>query len=247
MIIFDEPHPRALLLRLDPRVRVIAAFLWTIAACSFSSFSPLRTMLFLSIVFALASGLSFLAILRRVVALNGVMMVFLFFLPLSTPGEPLFRVGSWGWSLEGGTHALLLTLRANTIVLACASLLGGMEAAHLGIALRRLGVPPRLATLFLFMIRYVECIHREYHRLRDAMRLRCFRLRWDLHSLRSLGFLMGMLLVRSAARAERIHAAMRCRGFHGEFYSLEPMRLMLPDLAFLGGILGMIALAGGIG
>jgi cobalt/nickel transport system permease protein len=34
-----------------------------------------------------------------------------------------------------------------------------------------------------------------------------------------------MLFVRSAARAERVHQAMLCRGFRGRFYSLQEYQI----------------------
>jgi cobalt/nickel transport system permease protein len=53
------------------------------------------------------------------------------------------------------------------------------------------------------------------------MRARGFRARSDGHTWRSLGWLMGMLLVRSLERAQRIRAAMKCRGFDGRFYLFD--------------------------
>jgi cobalt/nickel transport system permease protein len=34
-----------------------------------------------------------------------------------------------------------------------------------------------------------------------------------------------MLFVRAAARAERVHQAMLCRGFKGKFYSLQDFHM----------------------
>jgi cobalt/nickel transport system permease protein len=34
-----------------------------------------------------------------------------------------------------------------------------------------------------------------------------------------------MLFVRAAARAERVHQAMLCRGFKGKFYSLQDFQM----------------------
>ena len=41
------------------------------------------------------------------------------------------------------------------------------------------------------------------------------------HSYRSLGYLVGMLLVHSFDRSERVLAAMKCRGFCGRYYLLD--------------------------
>jgi cobalt/nickel transport system permease protein len=52
------------------------------------------------------------------------------------------------------------------------------------------------------------------------MKIRGFRPRTRLHTYRSYAYLVGMLFVRAAARADRVHQAMRCRGFNGRFHSL---------------------------
>jgi cobalt/nickel transport system permease protein len=52
------------------------------------------------------------------------------------------------------------------------------------------------------------------------MRIRAFRPRTNLHTYRSYAYLVGMLFVRAAARAERVHQAMRCRGFQGRFHTM---------------------------
>jgi cobalt/nickel transport system permease protein len=96
-----------------------------------------------------------------------------------------------------------------------------MDTVLLGRALARLGAPDKLVHLYAFTIRYLDLLHREYARLRTAMKARAFRLRGDRHSWRSIGWLFGMLMVRSVERAERIMAAMRCRGFDGRLWSLQ--------------------------
>ena len=84
-------------------------------------------------------------------------------------------------------------------------------------------------------MRYIEVLDCEYRRLRTAMKARGFRLRCDLHTWRSVGYLFGMLLVRGIERAERILAAMRCRGFQGHFYPMtEAKPVDRRDYAFAG-------------
>jgi cobalt/nickel transport system permease protein len=53
------------------------------------------------------------------------------------------------------------------------------------------------------------------------MRVRCFRPGVNRHSYRAFGYLVGMLLVRSFDRSERVLAAMKCRGFCGRYYMFD--------------------------
>ena len=81
--------------------------------------------------------------------------------------------------------------------------------------------PEKVVHLLLLTVRYVGVLQRESQRLRIAMKARGFRPRMNGHTYRSYGQLVGMLLVRSLDRAERIVAAMKCRGFRGHFYLLD--------------------------
>ena len=75
-----------------------------------------------------------------------------------------------------------------------------------------------------------------------AMRVRGFRPRLDRHTCRSLGYLVGMLLVRSFDRAERILAAMRCRGFRGHFFVLDHFVFRARDGVFCVAATGLVCL-----
>ena len=77
--------------------------------------------------------------------------------------------------------------------------------------------PLKLVYLFFFFYRYVSVLHEEYTSMREAMRVRCFKPHLDRHTYGSLANLIGMLIVRSFERSERIYEAMLCRGFHGHF------------------------------
>ncbi len=149
------------------------------------------------------------------------MLAALVTLPFTTPGAPVLTLFGLGASAEGLHKAAAILLKANAVVLMLAALVGTMSPVVLGRALARLGLPDRLAQLFLFTVRYLDVLHDEYRRLRTAMRARGFVMRADRHTWASVGRLFGMLVVRSLERSDRILAAMRCRGFDGRFPSLE--------------------------
>jgi len=127
----------------------------------------------------------------------------------------------------------MIALRANSIMITLIALLTTMEPAHLGFALGRLGLGNKFPHILLFMIRYIEVIHQEYHRLRDALRLRGFRAGFNRHTFKTFGYIVGLLLVQSIDRSERISDAMKCRGFRGCFYVLAPFKLTLADGVFM--------------
>ena len=169
---------------------------------------------------------------KRVAMMDSFIIFMLVMLPFTMPGTAMFHLFGFAASYEGLMKAFDILLKANAIVLTTLSLLGTLEAVTLGHALARLKVPPALVHLLLFTVRYIEVLHMEYRKLRTAMQCRCFRPSNRWHTYRSVGYLVGMLLIRSFERSERILNAMKCRGFNGEFHLLDSIAFRRQDMAF---------------
>ena len=193
----------------DPRARIVFAIVLTVIV-AMSRGMP-------ALVFALAAGLLLVAVariapgdlLRRMIPLELLLAALVILLPFPA------------YSHESLWLAAIIALKANAAVLAVTALIGTMDAVTLGHALAHLYVPQKLVQLLLFMVRYFDVLGREYARLRAAMRVRCFRPQMNGHSYRTFGNLIGMMLVRSFDRSERVLAAMKCRGFRGQYYMLD--------------------------
>ena len=232
------------LVRRDPRLRLLIALLFALVTVGLDRPAIAASALAVAITLTLAAGLRPLAVARRLIALEGFMLVLLITLPFTVPGPPLFTLGPLIASEAGLVLALTILLKANAILLALLALIGTLEPVVLGHALARIGVPAKLAHLLLMTIRQIHLIHAEFLRLRQAMRARAFVPRGNRHTWRAYGWLMGMLLVRSLARAERIMEAMRCRGFQGRLHLLDSTRWRLGDtLAAIGLAPALIGLA----
>jgi len=63
-----------------------------------------------------------------------------------------------------------------------------------------------------------------------ALRARGFRGRPFIHALRTAGNGLGMLLVRSIERTQKIQDAMRARGQAGQFHTLYEFRTTWKDI-----------------
>ena len=230
--------------RVDPRVRVVATAAFAAAVVA-SEGPALVWLLGVAVGLAAAARLPAAGVLRRLVAPNVFLAALALVLGATTPGRALWRIGPVALSREGLLHGGAVALRCNAIVLAALALIATMTPAAFGGALRRLGVPLKLALLFLFTMRYVDVLRHESARLRRAMAVRAFRPRMTRHAYRSLGHLAGMLLVRSFDRSLRVANAMKCRGFRGEFHRLDAPRLRPGDALF--GALVLAALAAALG
>ncbi len=230
-----------LIRRLDPRSRIIAAVFFAVAVVTLTDFLPLITALCLALVTLVAARLPFASTFRRVAAMDGFILLMLIMLPFTTPGTTLFMLGPLAATQEGLMKAISIALKANAIVMVLLALVGTIDATLLGHALHRLKVPENLVHLLLFTVRYIEVLQQEYRRLRTAMRARGFLPGNNLHTYRSIGYLLGMMLVRSLERSERILEAMKCRGFHGRFYLLDNFQYSKHDAVF--GVVVALALA----
>ncbi len=239
-----SPRHSGLISRLDPRTRVLAAGIFALLAVSMSHLPTLGGAVALSVVAAILARLALRPTLRRLLALDGFMVLAVVMLPFTVPGDTLVSVAGLDASRQGLTQALVILLKANAVVLMVLALVGSLDTVALGQALARLGAPEKLVHLYLFTVRYLDVMHREYRRLRTAMRARAFAMRTDCHTWTSIGYLFGMLMVHSIERSERIVAAMRCRGFDGTFPALdEPTRFRRPDGMFaLASLAGMVML-----
>ena len=169
------------------------------------NFAVLIFGLALALLVAALAKLNFKRTLRRVIAMDMFMIFLVIMLPFTTPGREMFSIFGFAASVEGLLHACKIALKANAVVLALLALVGTMGATTLGHAMARLKVPEKLVHLLMFTVRYLDVIGQEYKRMRRAMQARAFVLRSNMHTWRSVGYLVGMLLVHSLERFRTDH------------------------------------------
>jgi len=226
-------HQRSWIDDIDARVRIVCAGLFALVVVSSVQFLPVLIGLGLAILFAKMAKLNIKRTLRRVIAMDFFMLMLICVLPFTTPGDAIFYLFGHGASWQGLMHALLITAKANAVLFLLFSLVATMSANTFGHALAHLKVPDKLVHLLLFMVRYLDVIGQEYKKMRRAMQARAFVMGTNRHTWKSIGYLFGMLLIRSVERAERILGAMKCRGFRGRFYLNDEMKLGRVDALFM--------------
>ena len=124
---------------------------------------------------------------------------------LSVPLGRHFDDASWTLGLQLVTRGLLCFL--TVLVLVNTTPIEALTAA-----LRRLGAPALLVTIFSLMVRYQSTLLDELGRMRRARLARTFDRRGTARWTTAAG-LIGRALVRSYERSERVHAAMLARGY----------------------------------
>ena len=236
VVILDAVRGPSPIHDIDPRLRILTAAAFSVLLATASGWTaPVLGLVAAAVCCALAR-VPLRALAPRMIAVNA----FAALLVLTVPFEAaLEQQVSWlapdaTSMLDGLAQALQIGLRANAVVLGLAPLVSTIETVTLGHALEQLGAPKKLTRLLIFTVRYTEVLHAESLRTLRAVRARAFQPRLNLHTLRTLGNLVGMLLVRAFDRSERVMAAMKCRGFAGRFPQFHERRIHWGDWVFAG-------------
>lgn len=222
-------HGDSVIHRLDPRVRTVVAGAFSIVVATSDRFVALVPAMIIAFSFLLLARLPFRSVMPRLLLVNGLILLLWFFLPFTSEGEALFSIGPLKGTKEGIIHSTAITIKSNTIIATLMAFVATMPIFTLGRAMRSLHMPQKIVHLISFAYRYIHVIHAEYGRLINAMKIRGFYPRNNLHTYRTYAYLVGMLLVKSYERARRVQAAMLCRGFKGSFYDLSEFFMKTSD------------------
>lgn len=206
---------------MDPRAKLCAALGLSVVVAVCRSPATAAAALLLGLFLIQLADLIGRPLMRRMAVVNGFVAFLWLFLPFGTPGAPVFSLGPLTATRAGLDACILLTLKANAIMLVFIALAATSDAAALGQAMQRLGVPAKLVFLFLFTYRFIHVIADEYARLRTAARLRGFRPRTSAHTYRTLASLLAMVLLGAMRRAEMARRAMLLRCFNGRFATVR--------------------------
>ncbi len=207
--------------RLDPRVKIIVAILFSVMVALTDKYILLTGGLLFAVGAIAVARLKIKEIISRLLVVNSFIFLLWLMLPFTFPGKNIYTLGSFNISQEGIKYALLITIKSNAIILAGIALLSTSSIFNLVHALRHLHFPDKLTQLFFFTYRYTQTIHSEYIRLNNAIKIRGFKPRTNFHTYRTYAYLIGMMLVRSYDRSKRVYSAMLCRGFKGKFWTLN--------------------------
>jgi cobalt/nickel transport system permease protein len=176
--------------------------------------------LIISAALLMLCRLPFSLVMRRMWTLHIFLVPCFIILPFTTSGNPV-SIGPVSISMDGTVFALTLYFRALAIVLASIALLYSTSMSLLLRAAERLYAPRVLIQVTLLTYRYIFTLANELTTMRWALATRGFHSRMDWRTYRTLANMVGMTLVRSLERTDRIYRAMQCRGYNGSMKTLH--------------------------
>ena len=181
----------------------------------------------LSVLLVKISRIPLVSALRSIRPALFFLTILLIVLPLThgdADASTKISLGPLTVSSQGFLIAVLIALRAFSILLLVFPMFGTAPFDHSLRALRDLRIPGRLVQLLGFTYRYIFVFANELRRLRLSWRARGFEPRFDLKTMRTVGNGIGMLILGSSERSERIMQAMLSRGYSSEIRVLSRFR-----------------------
>jgi len=206
--------------RVPAQVKLVALFVFVLAvvstpAAAFWAFSGYAVMLVATVVVAKLPA----SVVSRRLAVETPFIVFALLLPFVATGPTVSVLGVQ--LSESGVLGAWNVLAKGTLGVIAAILLSATTAPRdLLAGLERLRLPATLVAILSFMVRYLSVVSDDLHRMRIARESRGYAGGRAGH-LKAVAGGVGALFVRSFERGERVHLAMRSRGYTGRMPPLS--------------------------
>lgn len=218
--------------RIEPRTKIITFTLLIVSAVFAGTVSAALVLLAVAAALLLASRLPLRFILGRVKVIGIFVVPILVLMPVTVPGTPLFSAGPVVVSAEGLSFAVLVTIRSVAAILLVVTMLATQRFDTTLKALALLRVPGIIIQMLLFTYRYIYVMIDEFLRIWSSMRAKGYAFRISRHGLGMIGNAIGMLLVKSYERAERVYMAMIAKGYTGRPISFSSFAVTATDRLF---------------
>jgi len=220
--------------RLHPLTKLISALTLIVVVVSFGryDFARLAPYMFYPFIIMALAELPYKPLLSRAL----VALPFCLFAGLSNvifDTAVAFTVGGVAVSLGALSLATIL-FKTYLCVMSALMLVATTPFTELTAQLRRLHVPMMFVLVFEMTFRYIGVLLEEAYSMTTAYRLRSGTKK--ALEISHTGPFIGHLFLRGADRAERVHAAMRCRGYSLKNIPTARRRLKVPDLIVMSAV-----------
>lgn len=219
----------------DPRIKIVSLMFFIFCTASLNHLFWACIALSVSVMTVLLARIPLRHPMKRLAAMGTFLGMFLVVMPLTVKtksGDLLIQfehMSFLSFNGRGLMLALLICLKASAIALMVEPLLSTSPFPVTIQALARLRVPQMVCQMILLSHRYIFVFQHETSRMNKGMQMRGFRKRTDLETLRNVANFVGMLLVRSFERTQRVYEAMIARGYRGRLSVSHEFRAVNAD------------------
>lgn len=237
--------------RVDPRVKLLVAFAFVLAAVTTPPGLWQAFALYLALVWAIIfiSKLPPVYVLLRSLVVIPFVAVVAVSIPFLDADSASGSYSLGPWQVEPSHYGVVVlwnvAVKSWLSVQALTVLSSTTRLPDLLWGMRGLGMPKVMTLIMSFMYRYIFVLGDELLRMRRARNSRNFGGR-KLWQWKTIGNMVGSLFVRSYERGERVYAAMLARGFTGEMRRISPLRLKAYDICCGVAAFGAVAAVGAV-
>ncbi len=213
--------------RIDPRIKILLTIAFIITVTSYNRYTVVQLLPFAAfpILFAAAADLPAALLLKRLLAVSPFAVAVGIFNPLFDR-EVLLTFGRL--SISGGWVSFLSILIRFVLCISAALVLTATTGFYrICSSLQSLKLPSILTVQLLLLYRYIFLLADEALRLSRARSLRSFGKRAE--GMKSTGFLLTSLLLRTLGQARCIHESMTSRGLQYTLPQYEKMKISPGD------------------
>jgi cobalt/nickel transport system permease protein len=221
---------------LDARAKLLAATAYLAVLISFHRYqvAPLAPMAILPLAAIWMGRIPLWFALRRLLVLSPLIVTLCAFSPFYDRAPQAVAWGPWQFSISGGWLAAgNVAAKFALGILALTALTCTTPFSLLLEAMRNMRLPRMLTMQLSLLYRYLFVLIDEAMRLRLGRDFRGAALAPLPRRLAATGGVVGALFLRTLERSQRVHLAMRARGFTGDPRHLRRLRWGGADTAML--------------
>jgi len=213
--------------RLHPLAKILSAFVFIVIVASYGRYDAIRLIpyLFYPFVMMALASLPYKVLLLRI----AIALPFCLFAGISNVFfERATALTVGGIAVSFGVISLItILLKMYLCVMAALLLVATTSFTELTAQLRRMRVPMIFVMVFETTFRYISVLLEEVHTMVLAYKLRSGTKKGL--DMNHMGTFVGQLVLRGFDRAERVHLAMRCRGYSLSNLPPKPQRFRIAD------------------
>lgn len=218
--------------RLDPRAKLISVVFFIGVVISVPRYEALALFPYLvypAFLFA-ASGIPMAYVAKHILMVSP----FIIFLVIFAPLFDRIPVFQWhGIVVTTGMLAMMnIFLKFVMTVGVSLFLISTTRFDRLLKGLLRMKAPRILVMQLSFLYRYLFLLIDEAQRMKMAREARSYGKAALRLRIRTVGYMIGVLFLKTLERAEKVYAAMIARGFNGNIPLLTPLRFRFTDGIF---------------
>jgi len=214
----------------DPRAKIVCLLILLFSIVLINDLIVLSLACISSLLLVLLSKLPLGFIVKRLKWVIFFVIALLIIIPVTTSGQVVFSLGLITITKQGVHLASMISLKALSAALLLFPMVSTMTFITFIRAIEHLRIPNKIVQMISFIYRYIFVISDELYKTRLSVKSRNVNKKSYFLKHQVLGNVIGMIMIRSYERGERIRDAMISRGYNGTIKSIHTFKLKKMDI-----------------